>query len=105
MCESMVDIQCPTADIRRGNKKRRKKKPPDENMYVRILLCRAAINDTCTTASKSQRNATAAWNDVRSIARRDEFLLPFENDTGSLRAITRPHIVAITRRGVLLQTE
>jgi len=42
----MVDIQCPTAEIRRGNKKRRKKKPQDENVYVRILLCRAAINDT-----------------------------------------------------------
>jgi len=46
MCGSMVDIQCPTAEIRRGNKKRRKKKPQDENVYVRILLCRAAINDT-----------------------------------------------------------
>jgi len=42
----MVDIQCPTAEIRRGNKKRRKKKPQDENVYVRILLCRVAINDT-----------------------------------------------------------
>jgi len=25
MCGSMVDIQCPTAEIRQGNKKRRKK--------------------------------------------------------------------------------
>jgi len=41
---SMVDIQWPTAEIRRGNKKRRKKKKPqDENMYARILLCRVAI--------------------------------------------------------------
>jgi len=41
----MVDIQCSTAEIRRGNKKEeRKKKPQDENIYVRILLCRAAIN-------------------------------------------------------------
>jgi len=39
----MVDIQCPTAKIRRGNKRRRKKKPQDENIYVRILLYRAAI--------------------------------------------------------------
>jgi len=40
----MVDIECPTAEIRRGNKKeRRKKKLQDENIYVRILLCRAAI--------------------------------------------------------------
>jgi len=45
MCGSMVDIQCLTPEIRRGNKKRRKKKKPqDENIYVRILLCRAAIS-------------------------------------------------------------
>jgi len=42
----MVDIQCPTAEIRRRNKKRRrKKKPQDENIYVGILLCRAAITN------------------------------------------------------------
>ena len=34
MCGSMVDIQSPTAEIRRGNKKRRKKKKQHENMYV-----------------------------------------------------------------------
>jgi len=45
----MIGIQCPTAEIRRGNKKeRRKKKPQDENIYVRILLCRVAINYTWT---------------------------------------------------------
>jgi len=38
----MVDIQCPTAEIRRGNKKR-KKKPQDETIFVRILRCRVAI--------------------------------------------------------------
>jgi len=32
MCKSMEDIQSPTAEIRRGNKKRRKKKQ-DENIY------------------------------------------------------------------------
>jgi len=42
MCGSMADIQCLTAEIRRGNKKRRKKKPQDEKIYVHILLCRAA---------------------------------------------------------------
>jgi len=31
MCGSTVDIQSPTAEIRRG-KKRRKKKPQDENI-------------------------------------------------------------------------
>ena len=37
MCQSMVDIQSPTAEIRRGKKKkeerRRKKKKQDENIY------------------------------------------------------------------------
>jgi len=38
MCGSMEDIQSPTAEIRRGNKKerrRKKKKPQDENIMVR----------------------------------------------------------------------
>jgi len=36
MCGSMVDIQSPTAEIRRGKKKeeRRKKKKQDENIMV-----------------------------------------------------------------------
>jgi len=29
----MVDIQYPTAEIRRGNKRRRRKKKQDENIY------------------------------------------------------------------------
>ena len=33
MCGSMVDIQSPTAEIRRGKKGRKKKKPQDENIY------------------------------------------------------------------------
>jgi len=44
MCRSMVDIQSPTAEIRRG-KKRRKKKKQDENIYV-SLLHRATIITT-----------------------------------------------------------
>jgi len=36
MCQSMVNIQSPTAEIRRGKKKeeRRRKKKQDENMMV-----------------------------------------------------------------------
>jgi len=30
MCGSTVDIQSPTAEIRRGKKKKKKKKPQDE---------------------------------------------------------------------------
>jgi len=34
MCGSMVDIQSPTAEIRRAKKrKKEKKKPQDENIY------------------------------------------------------------------------
>jgi len=36
MCGSIVDIQSPTAEIRRGKKrkkKERRKKPQDENIY------------------------------------------------------------------------
>jgi len=34
MCRSMVDIQFPTAEIRRGKKKKKKKKKKqDENIY------------------------------------------------------------------------
>ena len=46
MCRSMVDIQSPTAEIRRGKKKkkkeeRRKKKKQDEN----IMVCRITWGD------------------------------------------------------------
>jgi len=36
MCESMVDIQCAAADIRRGKKRQieDRKKPQDENIMV-----------------------------------------------------------------------
>ena len=44
MCASMVDIQSPTAEIRRGKKYRKKKKPQDENIIIwPALLHRAAI--------------------------------------------------------------
>ena len=47
MCRSMVDIQSVANEIRRGKKRKiDRKKPQDENIYVRILLCRAAINNT-----------------------------------------------------------
>jgi len=36
MCGSMVDIQSPTAEIRRGKKKEERKKPQGKN----IMACR-----------------------------------------------------------------
>jgi len=33
MCGSMADIQSPTAEIRRGNKKEEERKKQDENIY------------------------------------------------------------------------
>jgi len=44
MCGSMVDIQCPTAEIRRGNKKEERRNHMMKIYYFGILLCRAAIN-------------------------------------------------------------
>ena len=46
MCRSMVDIQSPTAEIRRG-KKRKKKKKKERNrikIYMVSLFYRATIN-------------------------------------------------------------
>ena len=54
MCGNMADIQPVTAEIRRG----KKKKKQDENMYVRIMLRRAAIN------YKHWMSATEASADV-----------------------------------------
>jgi len=34
MCGNMVDIQSPTAEIRRGKKRKKKKKKQDENIMV-----------------------------------------------------------------------
>ena len=41
MCRSMVDIQSPTAEIRRAKKKKKKQ---DENIYMVSLFHRATIN-------------------------------------------------------------
>jgi len=46
MCGSMVDIQSPTAEIRRG-KKRKKKKRQDENMAA-IINKNLNITKSCT---------------------------------------------------------
>jgi len=47
MCRSMVDIQSPTAEIRRGKKRRRRKKKEERNrmkIYMVSLFHRATIN-------------------------------------------------------------
>jgi len=46
MCQSMVNIQSPTAEIRRGKKRRKKKKEERNRMkiYMVSLLPRATIN-------------------------------------------------------------
>jgi len=38
MCGSIIDIQSPTAEIRRGKKERNKKKPQDENIMSASAL-------------------------------------------------------------------
>jgi len=37
MCTSMVDIQSPTAEIRRGKKRKKKKKKIERNYRMKIL--------------------------------------------------------------------
>ena len=53
MCESMVDIQSATAEIRRGKKQieERKKEETTGQKYMRALLPRAAII-TCGNINK-----------------------------------------------------
>ena len=41
MCQSMVNIQSPTAEIRRGKKEERKKKKQHEN----IMVCPITLGD------------------------------------------------------------
>jgi len=38
MCGNMVDIQCPTAEIRRG-KKRKKKEDEKKQQHENIMVC------------------------------------------------------------------
>jgi len=51
MCGSMVDIQSPTAEIRRGNKKERKKERNRMKIHMVCLLHRATINKRNTANS------------------------------------------------------
>ena len=43
MCRSMVDIQSPTAEIRRGKKEEERRKKQDKNIYG-LPIHRATIN-------------------------------------------------------------
>ena len=63
MCTSMVDIQCPTAEISRGNKKRRKKKQ-DEN----ILLCPITLRCLYTQTQLPVSSTSACNNPSLEIS-------------------------------------
>jgi len=39
MCRSMVDIQSPTAEIRRGKKRKKKKKKKKKKQDENIMVC------------------------------------------------------------------
>ena len=45
MCRSMVDIQSPTAEIRRAKKRRKKERRNRMKIYMVSLLHRATINE------------------------------------------------------------
>ena len=57
MCQSMVNIQSPTAEIRRGKKRRRKKKEERNRMkiYMVSLLHRATINKLCVVCQLQRK--------------------------------------------------
>ena len=46
MCRSMVDIQSPTAEIRRGKKKKKEERRNRMKIYMVSLLHRATIKKT-----------------------------------------------------------
>ena len=49
MCQSMVDIQSVTAEIRRGKKTKKKNKETGQKISCLYLLCRVAIKILCVT--------------------------------------------------------
>ena len=56
MCQSMVNIQSPTAEIRRGKKSRRKKKKETGWKYIwSALLHRATIKKSSAVAEMGDR--------------------------------------------------
>ena len=58
MCQSMVNIQSPTAEIRRGKKEDRRKKERNYRMKIlwSALLHRATINIMSASATQSGHN-------------------------------------------------
>jgi len=48
MFGSMVDIQSPTAEIRRGIKRKKKEETTGQKYNVRVMLRRAAIKNNTT---------------------------------------------------------
>ena len=57
MCQSMVNIQSPTAEIRRGKKKKEERRN-SMKIYMVSLLHRATINYWRGLCSKSQEQIT-----------------------------------------------
>ena len=84
MCGSMVDIQCPTAVIRRGKKdKRRRKKKQDENIMVCHILHRATIiiskqqNDTNYTLKSQTSNLRNVHHIIMTVISPNDCPTPF----------------------------
>jgi len=59
MCRSMVDIQSPTAEIRRGKKKKKEEKNYRMKILWSALLYRATIISHINTAPKSTSESQA----------------------------------------------
>ena len=67
MCRSMVDIQSPTAEIRRGKKrkKERRQKPQDKNIMP--WICASFGLPECTAQPKRQINQFSHFCTVHSL--------------------------------------
>ena len=66
MCRSMVDIQSPTAEIRREKKKIEGRKKEERNYRMKILrsalLHRAAIKNRCQHVAEARSHAAQRSN-------------------------------------------
>jgi len=69
MCGSMVDIQSPTAEIRRGKKERRRNHMM--KIYVASLLHRAAI--------KKKRNRPTMQCNIKEFCSLSKAVVPCQN--------------------------
>jgi len=73
MCRSMVDIQSPTAEIRRGKKKKKKERNYRMKIYMVSLLHRATIKNESKHNEMGPVRQNPIQRTVRSVHRCMQF--------------------------------